>query len=195
MHQRLTIISYILPCTITCITSGNLCDKFGTKMVGLTSAIIAIPTFIWIGVPDKRLPFWSIIPAVIVAGITMASILVSLVTDISKAVHEQKSIDNQKQNGYKRAFALMSSFYAVGIFSGSFLSSLKVFVGYFWLCFTMAMMFVSCIPLIYYYIGHDKNIYPRSSPAPSIASDNTAVESSFVSENVTVETKSVIVVP
>ncbi|KAI8639248.1 major facilitator superfamily domain-containing protein [Parasitella parasitica] len=215
--------AFLLPFAVFALTSGLLCDRFGTKIVGLTSTIISIPAFIWIGVPNQNIQ--SIVSALVVGGITLSGIAVSAVhttvNEMQKFLiqnqHDKTKLQQQQhQQQYMPAtFAAIYLMSAVGLFSGFFLSKLNDIIGFFWLCFIFSMLLFTCVPFLAYF-GKGKlkdnsqtglsasaskksivnNTRPESFAESILSDDETTIGSSSRSDcNINLESKSIIVIP
>ncbi|CEP14268.1 hypothetical protein [Parasitella parasitica] len=221
--RNAVLSTFLLPCAIFSFTGGWLCDRFGTKIVGLTSAIVSIPAFIWIGVPNQNIQ--SVVSALVVGGITLSGIAVSAVhttlNDMQKILiqnqHDKTKLQQQQyqQKHMPATFAIVYLMSGVGLFSGFFLSKLNDIIGFFWLCFIFSMLLLTCVPLMAYF-GKGKlknnsqtdlsastskksivnNTRPESFAESILSDDETTIGSSSRSDcNVNLESKSIIVIP
>lgn len=219
IYRGVIISTFLIPCTISAFTSGWLCDRFGSKIVSLTSVIISIPAFIWIGVPNQSIQ--SIVSALVVGGITVSGTTVSIILVTTKVLQKIIRSGSRKDNikhhqlaSTTIIFTIIGSTSGIGYFAGSFLSRLNSLIGFFWLCFILAMLLATCIPFMAYYskshiskrnIGlsqstSKKSIINNTRPvsfAESMLSDDTTIRSSSIEsvcDNIVMERKSSIIV-
>ncbi|KAG2206334.1 hypothetical protein INT46_003570 [Mucor plumbeus] len=222
-YRNIVLSTFLLPCAISGIVSGWLCDRFGTKIVGLTSIIISIPAFIWIGVPNQNIQ--SVVSALVVGGITFSGLAVSVIYTTIKTMRKimlQQHHENteQQQQQYQQqqmpaAFATIYLISGIGLFLGFFLSKLNDTIGFFWLYFIFSMLLLTCVPLMAYF-SKDKlknnsqtgfsqstskksiinNTRPASFAESILSDDETTLGSSLKSDcGITLESKSIIVIP
>ena len=156
LQRSAVMCSFLAPFVVSAFVSGWFCDRFGAKIVGLASLILSIPAFIWIGVPNQEIQ--SVIAALSVAGIAIAGITVSVTLVatkiLQKIIHEKPANDNSTPLHLMSTsiiFGIISSTAGIGYYVGLFLSRLNKKIGFFWLCFILAMLLTTCIPLIVYY--------------------------------------------
>ncbi|KAL9537625.1 hypothetical protein MBANPS3_011609 [Mucor bainieri] len=223
-YRNIVLSTFLLPCAVSSVANGWLCDRFGTKIVGLTSMIISIPAFMWIGVPHQNIQ--SVVSALVVGGITLSGVSVSAIystINIMQKIMLQQQFEKtkQQQQQYQQQhmpaiFATMYLMSGVGLFLGFFLSKLNDIIGFFWLCFVLSMLLVTCLPLMAYFpkgklfkggsqIGFSastskksivNNTRPESFAESILSDDETTLGSSSKSDcNVTLESKSIIVIP
>lgn len=224
-YRNIVLSTFLLPCAVSAIVNGWLCDRFGTKIVGLTSMIISIPAFIWIGVPHQNIQ--SVVSALVVGGITLSGISVSALHSTIKIMQKimlqqqfEKTKQQQQQYQQQHMPAIFATVYlmsGVGLFLGFFLSKLSDSIGFFWLCFLFSMLLVTCVPLMAYFprgkllrnsssqTGFSastskksivNNTRPESFAESILSDDETTLGSSSKSDcNVTLESKSIIVIP
>ncbi|KAL7308366.1 hypothetical protein PS15m_011581 [Mucor circinelloides] len=224
-YRNIVFSTFLLPCAVSAIVNGWLCDRFGTKIVGLTSMIISIPAFIWIGVPHQNIQ--SVVSALVIGGITLSGISVSVLHSMIKIMQkimlqQQFEKTKQQQQQYQQQYmpAIFATVYlmsGVGLFLGFFLSKLSDIIGFFWLCFLFSMLLVTCVPLMAYFprgkllrnsssqTGFSastskksivNNTRPESFAESILSDDETTLGSSSKSDcNVTLESKSIIVIP
>lgn len=214
IYRGVIISTFLIPCSVSAFTSGWLCDRFGAKIVSLTSVIISIPAFIWIGVPNQNIE--SIVSALVVGGMMISGTSVSILLVTTKVL--QKIIlggkDNTKHHLESTViiFMIIGFTCGIGYFAGSFLSKLNPLVGFFWLCFIFATLLTTCIPFMVYYSKkpiNKKNIVtsPNTSKKSIInntrpasfaesLSDDTTIGTSIKSvyEDIIMERKSSIIV-
>lgn len=224
-YRNIVLSTFLLPCAVSAIVSGWLCDRFGTKIVGLTSMIISIPAFIWIGVPNQNIQ--SVVSALVVGGITLSGMSVSTVYSTIKTMQKilsqqqfEKTKQQQQQYQQQHMPAIFATIYlmsGVGLFLGYFLSKLNDIIGFFWLCFVFSMLLVTCVPFMAYFpkgklfrnsgsqTGFNastskksivNNTRPESFAESILSDDETTLGSSLKLDcNVTLESKSIIVIP
>lgn len=225
VYRHIVLSTFLLPCAVSSVANGWLCDRFGTKIVGLTSMVISIPAFMWIGVPHQSIQ--SVVSALVVSGITLSGISVSAIYSTIKIMQkimlqQQFEKTKQQQQQYQQQhmpaiFATMYLMSGVGLFLGFFLSKLNDIIGFFWLCFVLSMLLVTCLPLMAYFpkgklfpknssqTGFSastskksivNNTRPESFAESILSDDETTLGSSSKSDcNVTLESKSIIVIP
>lgn len=224
-YRNIVLSTFLLPCAVSAVVHGWLCDRFGTKIVGLTSMIISIPAFIWVGVPHQNIQ--SVVSALVVGGITLSGISVSAVYSTIKIMQKillqqqfEKTKQQQQQHQQQHmpaTFAAICLMSGIGLFLGFFLSKLDDIIGFFWLCFVLSMLLVTCLPLMAYFpkgklfqksgsqAGFSastskksivNNTRPESFAESILSDDETTLGSSSKSDcNVTLESKSIIVIP
>lgn len=223
VYRNIVLSTFLLPCAVSGIVNGWLCDRFGTKIVGLTSIIISIPAFIWIGVPNQNIQ--SVVSALVVGGITLSGLAVSAIYTTIKTMQKillQQHYENtkQQQQQYQQqqmpaTFATIYLISGVGLFLGFFLSKLNDIISFFWLCFIFSMLLLTCVPLMAYF-PKDKlknnsqtefgqsaskksiinNTRPESFAESILSDDETTLGSSSKSNcDITLESKSIIVIP
>lgn len=221
-YRNIVLSTFLLPCGVAGIANGWLCDRFGAKIVGLTSVIISIPAFIWIGVPNQNIQ--SVVSALVVGGITLSGMAVSAIYTTIKTMqkillqqHYEKTKQQQQQYQKQQMPATFATIYlmsGVGLFLGFFLSKLNDIIGFFWLCFIFSMLLLTCVPLMAYFpkeklknnsqMGFSQstskksivhNTRPESFAESILSDDETTLGSSKSDCNVTLESKSIIVIP
>lgn len=201
LKQGMVLSTFLAPCIVSTFAAGYLCDRFGSKIISLTCIIISVPTFIWIGVPNQNIE--SMVAALTLGGTTIAGASVSLILVISNILQKKLFYGNSgKENGKPKQlasvtilFAVIGSTCGIGYFTGLFLSKLYVLIGFFWLCFTFAMLLVTCIPLMAYYSENKKNKPSAQSLGKKSIVNNTRPESfaeSILSDDTTVGSASVV---
>lgn len=166
---------FLLTCACASAASGWVNDRFGPKTLGLTSTIISIPALIWIGVPSQDIQ--SLISALVVGGITMAGIIIPLIFGAIKAtrkivlnlLHDRT---NQQQEQYllqhlTASFALICVISSSGFFVGFFVSNLRHWIGFFWLCFCNSILLSTCIPSTIYLSKSASNNDKRLNTSPN----------------------------
>ncbi|KAI8366127.1 major facilitator superfamily domain-containing protein [Blakeslea trispora] len=143
--------TFLLPCTVSAFVSGWLCDRFEPKNISLTSVIICVSAFIWIGVPNQNVQ--SIASALVFSGTTLAALAAStLVTTINIMQQivfryynmRQDIIREQRTSTPIAATVCFTS--GIGFFTGIFIKNLTDVIGFFWLCFSLGMLLLTCIP-------------------------------------------------
>lgn len=218
IYRGLIFSTFLIPCSVAAFASGWLCDRFGSRIISLTSVIISIPAFIWIGVPNQKIE--SIVSALVVGGITITSTVVSVVLVATKKLQKitQDSLDKDStKNDYlalpTTAYMIIGSTFGVGYLAGSFFSKLNSSMGFFWFCFILAALLSTCVPIMALYsknytVKRDiklnnnrskKSIVNNTRPASfaeSILSDDTTLGSSSKSvyDDLVMERKSSIIV-
>ncbi|GAA5802520.1 hypothetical protein HPULCUR_007987 [Helicostylum pulchrum] len=215
IKQGIVLSTFLVPCVFSSFLAGWFCDRFGSKIVSLTSVIILIPASIWVGVPNQNIE--SMVAALVLGGITMAgaSTSVILVTSrlLLKIVRDISVKEGTKSHQPTTTiiFSIIASTCGIGYFTGSSLAKLNATIGFFWLSFIFAMLLTTCLPLMIYYskryknnsIGSNiskKSIINNTRPesfAESILSDDTTVGSlsnDSLGDNVVIERKSSIIV-
>ncbi|CAO3656931.1 unnamed protein product [Mucor hiemalis] len=218
--QGIIVSTFLLPFAISAYVSGWLCDKFGSKIVGLTCTLLCLPTFIWIGVPNQRIE--SLVTALTLGGAALAGMSVSIVLAttkiLQKIIQEKPGNDSSSVSPHivsaTLTFGIISSTASIGYFVGLLLSRLNHEIGFFWLCFIFAMLLATCTPfMLYYSRNKSTRVNPGSSPntgkksivnnmrpasfAESIMSDDTTIGSSSEDSegcDMVVERKSSIIV-
>lgn len=217
------ISTFLLPCACSSFASGWLNDRFGSKILGLTSTIISIPALIWIGVPNQGIQ--SVVSALVVGGITMAGIIIPLIFGaiqvMQKIVLKQLyDATKQQQEQYllqqlTACLALICAISSAGFFTGFFLSNMRYLISFFWLCFWNSMLLGTCIPLTLYLTKSTVKNVQQSKTSPNtrkrsiinstrpasfaescLSDDETTLGSSVESvSKKNIEPKSVIVMP
>ncbi|KAI8374665.1 major facilitator superfamily domain-containing protein [Radiomyces spectabilis] len=153
----LILLSYMVPCIASSAFCGWLCDKYGTKIVALVSLVLVGPTCVAMGIPDRNMSFWTLVPILMLGGMTIAGCQAPVFPEIAQVVAEENEDPNDR-NGIARSYALVNAAYAVGLCVGPLLAGYVYGqVGFFWLCFILAMIFVICIPLVYFYMGGNRS--------------------------------------
>ncbi|KAG2196555.1 hypothetical protein INT47_010394 [Mucor saturninus] len=217
-YHNLIFGTFLIPCAMASFTSGWLCDRFGTRIVSLTSVIISIPAFIWIGVPNQSIE--SIVSALVVGGITIAgavvAVLIVTTKKLQKATHtcsEKDGLKNDHLSLPTIACMIIGTTSGIGYLAGSFFSRLNATTGFFWFCFILASLLTTCVPIMALYskshsikrdikLNHKKSkksIVNNTRPASfaeSILSDDTTLGSSSKSvyDDLIMERKSSIIV-
>lgn len=187
-YRGVVTSTFLFPCSLIAFASGWLCDRFGSKIVSLTCIIISIPVFIWIGVPNQNIQ--SIVSALAFGGVTIAGTSVSILLVATKVLQKilggngSAEKDNTEPSPHLTSVtvivSIIGSISGIGYFIGFFLSKLNRSIGFFWLCFLLAMLFLTCIPVIVYY-SRSKNRKSHSSFSQSTSKksiiNNTRPES------------------
>ncbi|CDS04001.1 hypothetical protein LRAMOSA06956 [Lichtheimia ramosa] len=154
----LILIAYMLPAIASGAVSGWLCDRYGTKIVALVSLILVTPACVAIGIPNRNTPFWPLVLLLAIGGMTMAGCQSPIFPEIASVVaRENERHKGKKRDGLATSYALFNAAYGAGMSFGPILAGfLYGTVGFFWLCFTLGMMFVVCIPFSYAFTGQDR---------------------------------------
>lgn len=218
IYRGVVINLFLIPCSVSAFTSGWLCDRFGPRIVSLTSVIISIPAFIWIGVPNQSIE--SVVSALVVGGITITGTAVSIILVTSKKLQEiihdglgKENVTYAQLASPTITCAIIGSTFGIGNLSGSLFSTLNPDTGFFWFCFILASLLATCIPFMAlcsknYIIKRDirlnhnkskKSIVNNTRPASfaeSMLSDDTTIGSSSKSvyDDLVMERKSSIIV-
>ncbi|KAF7730836.1 Ras- protein Rab-7A [Apophysomyces ossiformis] len=157
----LILIAYMVPSIASSAFCGWLCDRYGTKIVAIVSLVLVTPACIAIGIPDHRTTFWTLIPALALGGITIAGCQAPVFPEIAQVVAAENKNKNDK-DGLARSYAVFNAAYGTGMCVGPLIAGfLYGSVGFFWLCFTLAMMFLCCIPIAYFYTGGTRQLIVR----------------------------------
>lgn len=173
----LILIAYMLPAIASGAVSGWLCDRYGTKIVALVSLILVTPACVAIGIPNRNTPFWPLVLLLAIGGMTMAGCQSPIFPEIASVVaRENERHKGKKRDGLATSYALFNAAYGAGKLDFTYMqfgSAHSLFllgmsfgpilagflygtVGFFWLCFTLGMMFVVCIPFSYAFTGQDR---------------------------------------
>ncbi|KAI7903195.1 major facilitator superfamily domain-containing protein [Cokeromyces recurvatus] len=165
IYQNIIMSTFLLPFSVSCFIHGWLCDRFGSKLVSLISLIISIPSFVWVGIPNQNIQ--SVVAALTVSGMTTAGIWVSIIFCIIQFAQQPHPISlllliKEEESNVKLTtvhqrqyriivLCFISMVFEIGSFVGaSFLSRLNELIGFFWLCFLFAGLFLLCILLMIY---------------------------------------------
>ncbi|KAI9476273.1 MAG: major facilitator superfamily domain-containing protein [Benjaminiella poitrasii] len=153
-YQNIITATFLLPCSVSCFIYGWLCNRFGFKTIGLTSLIISVPSFVWIGASNQNVQ--SLVAALTISGMTIAGVSISMIfssIQILYRVSEQLRFNTPKrQQQITVVFGLMSCTSGIGFFLGSFLVKLHSIIGFFWFCFILAGLLMLCIPFMVYFL-------------------------------------------
>lgn len=213
-YQDIIVSTFLLPFSISAFANGWLCDMFGSKMVGLTSVIISIPALIWIGVPNQNIQ--SVVAALAMSGTTIGGTCISTFVSTMKAILKiqiegQYDLTKQQQQSLQREqstlmFGGFCTLFGIGFFASYFIAKLEDVIGFLWLCFSLAMLLATCIPLMAYFlknnklrnnsqmISNKKSIVNNTRPKSFAESCSSDDESTLGSEPIETS-KAVVVVP
>lgn len=203
----LILIAYMLPSIASSAFSGWLCDKYGPKIVVMVSLVLVTPVCIAIGIPNHQTSFWPLAVMLAMGGATMAGCQSPVFPEIASVVaHENRS--TSERAGLATSYALFNAAYGtgelileverltwmslltliivmtVGMCFGPILAGfLYGSVGFFWLCFALAMMFVVIFPFAYIYVGDRrsslfKHHRPKKETCPEKGSSSSTISCS-----------------
>ncbi|KAG0173860.1 hypothetical protein DFQ30_006833 [Apophysomyces sp. BC1015] len=159
----LILIAYMAPSIASSAFCGWLCDRYGTKIVAMVSLTLVTPACIAIGVPDHHTSFWTLIPVLVVGGMTIAGCQAPVFPEIAAVVAASNPNKNDR-DGLARSYAVFNAAYGTGMCVGPLMAGfLYGSVGFFWLCFTLSMMFLCCIPFAYVFVGGTRQLIVRPS--------------------------------
>jgi MFS family permease len=175
-HQDIIVSTFLLPFSVSAFINGWFCDKFGSKIVGLTSIIISIPTLIWIGVPNQNIQ--SIAAALTMSGVALGGMSISTFVSTTRAIQkiqldDQHDLTKPQQHALQREqatliFSVICTLFGIGFFSSYFAAKLSEVIGFLWLCFSLSMILATCIPLMAYFLKTKVKNASQSSLKKSI---------------------------
>ncbi|KAL0088600.1 major facilitator superfamily domain-containing protein [Phycomyces blakesleeanus] len=149
----LILLAYILPCIVSSVFSGWLCDKIGTKAVAVVSLSFAASTCVCVGIPNHTNSFWTLVPVLAVSGAAIAGCESSVFPEVAKVIATENN-NPDDHSGIARCYAMVNVASAIGLCVGPLLAGfLYSAIGFFWLCCLLSIPFVICIPFAYFYVG------------------------------------------
>ncbi|KAI8142460.1 major facilitator superfamily domain-containing protein [Fennellomyces sp. T-0311] len=159
----LILLAFMLPSIASGAISGWFCDKYGTKIVVLISLIVVTPMCFAISIPNKNTPFWPLIIILAIGGAAMAGCQSTVFPEIANVVSNENKSSSEK-DGLATSYALFNAAYGTGMCLGPILAGfMYASVGFFWLCATLAIMFIICIPFGYFYTGEGRRLIVRGA--------------------------------
>ncbi|KAI9030777.1 major facilitator superfamily domain-containing protein [Phycomyces nitens] len=109
----LILLAYILPCIISSVFSGWLCDKIGTKAVAVVSLVFAATTCVAMGIPNHTNSFWTLVPVLGVAGAAIAGCESSVFPEVAKVIAAENN-NPDDHSGIARCYAMVNVASAIG---------------------------------------------------------------------------------
>ncbi|KAG0170412.1 Ras- protein Rab-7 [Apophysomyces sp. BC1021] len=110
----LILIAYMAPSIASSAFCGWLCDRYGTKIVAMVSLTLVTPACIAIGVPDHHTSFWTLIPVLVVGGMTIAGCQAPVFPEIAAVVAASNPNKNDR-DGLARSYAVFNAAYGTDI--------------------------------------------------------------------------------
>lgn len=167
----LIFLAYMVPFIGSSTLTGWFCDKYGAKVVVISSTLLLIPVTVSLGIPDSHVTYWTIIAILILSGTVMAGCQAPVFPEIAAVVSQQNGNSDGK-DGLATSYALFNAAYGVGMCVGPILAGyLYSSVGFFWLCFVIAMLYVTCLPLTYFFTGQPGKFIVRRLPSEKVIDD------------------------
>ncbi|KAI9264718.1 major facilitator superfamily domain-containing protein [Sporodiniella umbellata] len=159
----LIVLAYMIPSIMASAICGRLCDRFGTKIVAMISLLVSTPSCILIGVPNRESgSFWTLIPGLILGGITIAGCQAPVFPEIAKVVDKENG-NSSSSDGLARSYSLFNAAYGVGMCFGPLVGGYGfATVGFFWLCVILSILLFSFIPFAYCFIGDSESLIQRT---------------------------------
>jgi MFS family permease len=149
----LAFLAQVLPGFASGPLAGYLADKFGAKIVILTSTVISAVMLALLGVPNSSTGIAPLIVLLVLEGFFGSAVLSPVLSEIA-AVVELENKEDGSADGFAKSYAVFNIAFAGGMLVGPLLGGFVYSaIGFFWLNIILACALVVCLPPIYFWIG------------------------------------------
>ncbi|KAG0188712.1 hypothetical protein DFQ28_004497, partial [Apophysomyces sp. BC1034] len=157
----LVFLAQVIPTFVATPLAGYFSDKYGPKVVSLSSLLLCIVTVALMGVPNASTP-GGIAPLIVIfalQGLSAFAFVTPVLPELAYVVQAQNPEGGD--DGQGRSYAFFNMAFASGPIIGGYMYA---GIGFFWMCITMAVFLLICALPIYFYMGEPGKFIVRQQP-------------------------------
>ncbi|KAI7902391.1 major facilitator superfamily domain-containing protein [Cokeromyces recurvatus] len=152
----LVFLAQVIPTFIATPLAGYLTDKYGSKVVAITSLVICCITMFLIGIPNKSTA-GGVVPLIVIfaiQGFTAFSFITPVLPEITHVVQSLNSDNGGGDDGQGMSYGLFNVTFGLGGLVGPLLGGyLYDRIGFFYMCVVIGCFLALCVPYIFVYTG------------------------------------------
>ncbi|OBZ91567.1 putative MFS-type transporter C18.02 [Choanephora cucurbitarum] len=182
----LVFLAQVIPTFIATPVSGYLTDKFGPKIVCLTTLIICSITMLLIGIPNRSTA-GGVAPLIVIfaiQGFTAFAFMTPVLPEIAYVVQELNADDGD--SGQAMSYALFNVAFALGGLVGPLLGGfLYDRIGFFYMCVVIGAFLIVCAPYVALFTGERGKwiVRPQDKETPKQKEEEGSVQPTDASQS------------
>ncbi|KAI8098142.1 major facilitator superfamily domain-containing protein [Gilbertella persicaria] len=151
----LVFLAQVIPTFVATPVSGALSDKYGAKVVCISSLVVCTITMFLIGIPNRSTA-GGIAPLIVIfaiQGFTAFAFITPVLPEVAFVV-QSLNPDKGDDSGQGMSYALFNVAFALGGLVGPLLGGfLYDKIGFFYMCIVMGCFLILCLPYVFLFTG------------------------------------------
>ncbi|KAF7722854.1 hypothetical protein EC973_002656 [Apophysomyces ossiformis] len=173
----LVFLAQVIPTFVATPLAGYFSDKYGSKIVCLSTTLLCVVMVALMGIPNANTP-GGIVPLIIIfaiQGFSSFAFITPVLPDLANVVQQQNP--DGGDDGQGRSYAFFNMAFASGALVGPIIGGyMYASIGFFWMCITIAAVLLICTPPIYLYMGEPGKLIVRQRKAETPVTDGPCAD-------------------